>query len=73
MGKNVKKYHLPFTIFFLVIYPLILQIEDMPTTVGIDCSYFNLESGEVSVWDFGGQLQYSATHEFFVTMGVCIY
>lgn len=46
-------------------------MEEIASTIGIDCTPFKLTSGEVSVWDFGGQLEYSATHEFFLSTGVC--
>eukprot|EP00026_Physarum_polycephalum_P001439 Phypoly_transcript_01440.p1 GENE.Phypoly_transcript_01440~~Phypoly_transcript_01440.p1 ORF type:complete len:1130 (-),score=207.03 Phypoly_transcript_01440:9-3374(-) len=42
--------------------------EDIESTVGIDCGSFNLANGHISVWDFAGQLEYTATHAFFLTV-----
>jgi GTPase SAR1 family protein len=36
------------------------------STIGIDCSQISLAGGEVSIWDFGGQMEYTATHQFFL-------
>jgi len=42
------------------------------STVGVDCESFNLAKGNISVWDFAGQLEYTATHALFLTMEVMI-
>lgn len=42
------------------------------STVGIDCMTIALQSGELSVWDFGGQLEYTTTHSFFLSIEVLI-
>lgn len=47
-----------------------VQIKDILSTVGIECSPLRLESGEVNVWDFGGQLEYTVTHGFFLSLKV---
>jgi hypothetical protein len=36
-------------------------------TIGIDQSTLTLKDGEISVWDFGGQLEYAVTHQFFLS------
>lgn len=46
-----------------------IQIE-ITSTVGIDCTKIKLAGGEISVWDFGGQLEYTATHQFFLSSEV---
>jgi hypothetical protein len=38
--------------------------------VGVDCGTLHLAKGEISVWDFAGQLEYSATHAFFLSVEV---
>ena len=39
-------------------------------TVGVDLSMMKLAHGEVSVWDFGGQLEYAVTHQFLLSVEV---
>jgi hypothetical protein len=38
--------------------------------VGVDCGTLHLAKGEISVWDFAGQLEYTATHAFFLSIEV---
>ena len=42
------------------------------STVGIECGTLHLAKGEVevSVWDFGGKMEYTATHSFILTAEV---
>ena len=40
------------------------------STVGVECGTLHLAKGEVSVWDFAGQMEYTATHSFFLTVEV---
>jgi hypothetical protein len=42
-------------------------------TVGADVSTMKMGKGEVSVWDFGGQLEYSVTHQFLLSVEVSNY
>ncbi len=42
------------------------------STVGIDFSSFPVEDGVVSIWDFAGQMEYTVTHQFFLSSEVCI-
>lgn len=44
--------------------------ESIDSTVGIDCTTLNLAKGEVTVWDFAGQLEYTTTHQFFLSLEV---
>ena len=46
------------------------QQPEIVSTVGIDCKPLNLAGGEVMVWDFAGQLEYAATHQFFLSTEV---
>jgi GTPase SAR1 family protein len=39
-------------------------------TIGIDQSSATIGGGEVSIWDFGGQIEYSVTHGFFLSSQV---
>ena len=39
-------------------------------TVGVDLSTMRLADGEVSVWDFGGQLEYAVTHQMLLSVEV---
>ena len=39
-------------------------------TVGVDLSTMKLAHGDVSVWDFGGQLEYAVTHQFLLSVEV---
>jgi hypothetical protein len=39
-------------------------------TVGADLSTMQIGNGEVSVWDFGGQLEYAVTHQLLLSMEV---
>ena len=39
-------------------------------TVGVDLSMIKLAHGDVSVWDFGGQLEYAVTHQFLLSVEV---
>lgn len=39
-------------------------------TIGVDHSKMTVGSGEVTIWDFGGQLEYTVTHHFFLSIEV---
>ena len=39
-------------------------------TVGVDLSTMKLANGDVSVWDFGGQLEYAVTHQLLLSVEV---
>ena len=39
-------------------------------TDGVDLSTMRLADGEVSVWDFGGQLEYAVTHQMLLSVEV---
>lgn len=43
------------------------------STVGVDLDTFNVAGGEVTLFDFAGQLEYTATHQFFLSSQVCIF
>eukprot|EP00026_Physarum_polycephalum_P000711 Phypoly_transcript_00712.p1 GENE.Phypoly_transcript_00712~~Phypoly_transcript_00712.p1 ORF type:complete len:920 (-),score=65.02 Phypoly_transcript_00712:1306-4065(-) len=47
--------------------------KDIPSTIGIDCNLISLAQGEISVWDFGGQLEYICTHQFFLSIEMVAY
>lgn len=51
---------------------ILCQASDIISTVGIDCSSIRLAGGTIEVWDFAGQLQYTATHQFFLSKEVSI-
>lgn len=42
------------------------------STVGIDCETVPFSGGEVTIHDFGGQLEYSTTHHLFLSTEVII-
>ena len=46
------------------------SVEEIKSTEGIDCETINLGGGQVSVWDFAGQIEYTATHQFFLSVEV---
>ncbi len=37
------------------------------STVGVDNHTMKLAGGEVTVWDFAGQQEYTVTHQFFLS------
>ena len=39
-------------------------------TVGVDFSTMTIGNGDVSVWDFGGQLEYAVTHQLLLSVEV---
>ena len=39
-------------------------------TIGVDLTTMRLGKGEVSIWDFGGQLEYIVTHQFLLSSEV---
>ncbi len=45
--------------------------QKIESTIGIDCHTLNLAGGEVAVWDFAGQQEYTVTHQFFLSNEVC--
>ncbi len=48
------------------------QDDSIESTVGVDCHTLNIADGEVTVWDFAGQQEYTVTHQFFLSTEVCI-
>lgn len=42
------------------------------STVGIDLETLPIAQGEVTVWDFAGQMEYTATHQFFLSIEVIV-
>jgi hypothetical protein len=46
------------------------DLHNTQSTVGIECTDIKLAGGEVSVWDFAGQLEYTSTHQFFLSIEV---
>lgn len=48
------------------------MLSQIISTVGVDISILQLAQGEISVWDFAGQLQYTVTHQFFLSVEVII-
>jgi energy-coupling factor transporter ATP-binding protein EcfA2 len=46
---------------------------EISSTVGIDCKSLDIAGGEVVVWDFAGQMEYAATHQFFLSVEVNIF
>ncbi len=43
------------------------------STIGVDCNTLDLGGGQITVWDFAGQQEYTVTHQFFLSMEVCHY
>ena len=39
-------------------------------TIGADLTTMKIGKGEASVWDFGGQLEYTVTHQFLLSFEV---
>lgn len=37
------------------------------STVGIECNQFKFSNGDISLWDFAGQMEYTVTHQFFLS------
>jgi GTPase SAR1 family protein len=52
------------------------MMEDHPSkyvpssTVGIDHTTIQFKSGTVTIWDFAGQIEYTVTHQFFLSSEV---
>ncbi len=68
-GQNVR-----FSFFlFLFLANNKQQDEPIQSTIGADCHTLELAGGEVTVWDFAGQQEYTATHQFFLSNKVCSY
>jgi GTPase SAR1 family protein len=42
------------------------------STVGIECGTLYLAKGEISVWDFAGQTEFTATHSMFLTAEMAV-
>ena len=40
------------------------------STIGIDHSVLNIEGGTINILDFAGQLEYTVTHQFFLSSEV---
>ena len=40
------------------------------STVGIDQSTIQLKSGTITIWDFAGQIEYTVTHQYFLSSEV---
>lgn len=40
------------------------------STVGIDQTQVQLKDGTISIWDFAGQLEYTVTHQYFLSSEV---
>jgi hypothetical protein len=49
------------------------DLHNTQSTIGIECKDIKLAGGEVSVWDFAGQLEYTSTHQFFLSIEVLLY
>ena len=45
-------------------------LNEIKSTEGIDCETVMLSGGKVSIWDFAGQIEYTATHQFFLSVEV---
>ena len=46
------------------------KVEPTERTEGADIFTWQIGSGEASVWDFGGQLEYTVTHQFLLSYEV---
>lgn len=45
----------------------------VPTsTIGIDRTTIKMSTGVITVWDFAGQLEYTVTHQYFLSSEVWI-
>src|SRR5271163_1404170 len=54
----------------LFFFPHQKSAVEIKSTVGIECSVLNVEDTPVSVWDFAGQLEYTVTHQYFLSSKV---
>jgi GTPase SAR1 family protein len=43
------------------------------STIGIDNCSLEMSNGTISVWDFAGQLEYTVTHQYFLSSEVSIH
>ncbi len=64
----------PFFLLFLFRIPALITLKEaiITSTIGVDCSTINPAGGEVTVWDFAGQQEYTVTHQFFLSLEVCL-
>jgi hypothetical protein len=46
------------------------SVSDIKSTVGIECTDFNTDDTSVKIWDFAGQLEYTVTHQYFLSSKV---
>jgi len=47
--------------------------EILKSTIGIEYAVMNMADTPVSVWDFAGQLEYTVTHQYFLSNKMVIY
>lgn len=55
---------------FFVLANFDQEKDEIISTVGIDCDKLNIDGGEVMIWDFAGQQEYTATHHHFLSSEV---
>jgi hypothetical protein len=70
--RNSKKIKLCYNINCQAVLTYLIIQQEIKSTIGIDCSQISLAGGEVSIWDFGGQMEYTATHQFFLSSEACL-
>jgi hypothetical protein len=46
------------------------QIPSVASTIGVDFSGMNLGKGEINMWDFSGQPEYTVHHQHFLSKEV---
>lgn len=60
-----QKINLFFFSFDIIVLPK--RFRTVLSTVGVDIEILQMADGEVTVYDFAGQLEYATTHQFFIS------
>jgi Ras of Complex, Roc, domain of DAPkinase len=68
--KQIEVCHKTLTILRILLFTS-NKLVGTKSTIGIDCNTISLSQGEVTIWDFAGQLEYTSTHQFFLSIEVC--
>ena len=53
-----------------VLIPRKKPLGDIKSTVGIECTDLSVDDTTVQIWDFAGQLEYTVTHQYFLSAKV---
>jgi len=66
MQKLIK---IPLVLVYMLT-PRKISTSEMKSTVGIECTDLTVDDTTVQIWDFAGQLEYTVTHQYFLSAKV---